>query len=151
MAPKQMAIDRPRPVPDPVSAGFWEAAASGQLAIQRCADCRRFQHPPQPTCRACSSGAVGFERVSGQARLWSWTVTHHNVLPGFAPAIPYVNIVAEIVEQPGLFLLSDLIGREDSVKLRLGAPLRAVFPRTADGDPVLPQFEAAGEPEGDTP
>lgn len=146
-----MAADRPHPVPDRVSAGFWKAAARGELAIQRCADCRRFQHPPQPTCRACGDGAVGFERVSGRARLWSWTVTHHNVLPGFAPAIPYVNITVELVEQPGLFLLSDLVGRADSVKLRLGTPLRVVFPPVADGEPVLPQFEAAAESGGDTP
>ena len=143
-----MVPDRPQPLPDPVSAGFWESASRGELAIQRCAGCHRFQHPPQPFCRACRSAEVGFERVSGQAQLWSWTVTHHNVLPGFAPAMPYVTIVAELVEQPGLFLLSDLIGREHAVTLRLGAPLRAVFPQPADGGPVLPQFEASRVREG---
>jgi len=141
-----MPADRPRPVPDPVSAGLWEAAARGELAIQRCAACRRFQHPPQPLCRACGSTETAFERVSGQARLWSWTTTYHNVLPGFAAALPYVNIVAELVEQPGLFLVSDLVDREGAVPLRLGVPLRVVFPRPADGGPALPQFEAAEGP-----
>ena len=136
-----MAFDRPRPAPDPVSAGFWAAAARGELAVQRCAACRRYQHPPQPLCRACGNAELQFKRVSGRARLWSWTVTHRNVLSGFAPAVPYVNILAELEEQPELFMISDLVGREGAVTLRLGAPLRAVFP--AYGDPVLPQFEDA--------
>jgi uncharacterized OB-fold protein len=137
-----MPLERPRPVPDPVSAGLWEAAARGELAVQRCAACRRFQHPPQPLCRACGSTATAFERVSGEARLWSWTTTYHNVLPGFAAALPYVNIVVELVEQAGLFFVSDLVGRNGAAALRLGAPMRAVFPQPADGGPVLPQFEA---------
>ena len=138
-----MILERPRPVPDAVSAGFWEAAAREELVIQRCSACRRYQHPPQPLCRCCGSTETAFERVSGAARLWSWTTTHHNVLPGFAGAIPYVSVVVELVEQAGLFLVSDLVGREVGAVLRLGAPMRAVFPAAGEGGVVLPQFEWA--------
>lgn len=136
---------RPVPKPDPVSTGFWEAATRGELAIQRCRACGRYQHPPAPLCRSCGGTKVGFETVSGDARLWSWTTTHHNVIAGFEPALPYTCVIVELVEQPGLFLLSDLIGRDGAAPLKLGAPLRAVFPDPGDGGPVLPQFAAAAE------
>ena len=142
-----MDITRPVPRPDPVSAGFWEAAARGVLAIQRCAACRRFQHPPRPLCRDCASAELAFEPVSGAGRLWSWTETHHGVIPGFDPALPYTCLVVELVEQPGIFLLSDLVGREIQSGLRVGMAMRVSFPASGDG-PVLPQFvpetEAAG-------
>ncbi|GAC1344263.1 MAG: hypothetical protein NVSMB18_21560 [Acetobacteraceae bacterium] len=135
-----MTIERPAPVPDPVSAGFWAASAKGELAIQRCAACHRFQHPPRALCRACGGAALAFETVSGQARLASWTTTHHNLVAGFAPALPYTCLVVELVEQPGLFLLSDLVGRDDPAALRLGAPMHAIFPDQDATGIVLPQF-----------
>lgn len=136
-------LQRPVPNPDPVAQGFWGAAAQSKLAIQRCAECRVFQHPPRPVCRACGSTELAFEEVSGDASLTSWTVTHHNVLAGFAPAIPYTVLVVELVEQAGLYLLSDLVGREETLRfLRAGMRMRVTFPAAQDG-PVLPQFAPA--------
>lgn len=133
-------LQRPVPKPDPVSQGFWDAAAAGRLCIQRCAECRTFQHPPRPICRACDGTALAFEAVSGEARLSSWTVTHHNVLAGFAPAVPYSVLVVELMEQAGLYLLSDLVGREAMREsLRIGMAMRVQFPPVPEGN-VLPQF-----------
>ena len=136
-----MDITRPTPRPDPVSQGFWDAAARGQLTVQRCAACATFQHPPRPICRACSGTDLAWQRVSGEATLWSWTVTHHGVVGGLDAALPYICLVVELAEQKGLFMLSDLIGRAAPAALRLGMPMRAVFP--ANEAPVLPQFAPA--------
>jgi uncharacterized OB-fold protein len=134
-------VTRPIPRPDPVSQGFWDATARGELAIQRCESCRTFQHPPRPLCRACGGIDLAFEKVSGEGRLWSWTVTYHNVLDGFAPALPYTCLLVELAEQKGLFLLSDTIGHAmDEDVLQVGLPMRAIFPESAAGEPVLPQF-----------
>lgn len=142
---KPGALARPVPKPDGVSRGFWEAAARGELAIQRCDACGRFQHPPRPLCSACGSTALGFAQVSGQGRLWGWTVTHHSLAAGFEAALPYTCMVVELAEQEGLFMLSDLAGREEMGKgLKRGMAMRVTFPPAPDGSAVLPQFAPAG-------
>ena len=79
---------RPRPLPDEASEGYWQAANEGCLAIQRCQDCRRWNHAPSLNCPACGSGDLDFEKVSGEATLFSWTVVHHSPGPGFAGKLP---------------------------------------------------------------
>jgi len=137
-----VTIRRILPAPSPFTQPFWDAAAEGTLVIQRCADCGRYQHPPRPLCPGCGSVAVAFEPVSGEGRLWSWTVLHHKVVAGMEEALPYACLVVELVEQPGLFFVTDRIGTDgiDSSQWRLGAPVRARFDCVVDGF-VLPQFD----------
>src|SRR5207302_5168536 len=44
---------RPVPLPDEITAGFWDSIRSHRLSLQRCATCSRFNHPPILSCRAC--------------------------------------------------------------------------------------------------
>ena len=137
---------RPIPRPDAISRGFWDATGRGELAIQRCPDCGNYQHPPRPICHACGCTAPVYARVSGEARLVSWTTTYHNVLPGFAAALPYSCLVVELVEQKELFMLSDLVGRAEIASgLAFGMKMRVVFPAGDGESPVLPQFTPAEE------
>ncbi|MDE2333544.1 MAG: OB-fold domain-containing protein [Rhodospirillales bacterium] len=139
-------IARPRPRPDAVSEGFWNAVGQGVLAIQRCTQCGNYQHPPRPVCCGCGGGELSYERVSGDATLVSWTTTHHNVVPAMAGALPFTCLVVELAEQRGLYMMSDLIGRTSLAgALRLGMPMRVVFPEPEADNPRLPQFAPAPE------
>ena len=140
-----MSLSRPMPKPDAISQGFWDASVQGQLAIQRCAACGTYQHPPRPLCRQCSSTDVAFAPVSGKGRLWSWTTTYHNVVSGFEEALPYKCVLVELDEQPGLFVLSDFAERFDPGWLKLGMRMRVVFSEPLPNGCVLPQFEPDGE------
>lgn len=64
-----MKEERPLPLADETSAGFWDAAREGRLAIQRCADCRRWNHAPTLACPVCGSFMLGCEDASGKSRL----------------------------------------------------------------------------------
>ncbi len=129
---------RPRPVPDRLSAPFWEATAAGQLSIQRCSACGYYSHPPLPLCDRCSSADLAFEEVSGRAVVYSYTVNHQRNVAGFEDAVPYVNLVVELEEQPRLFLVSDLpIDGADWVVI--DAPVEVVF-EPIEGGVALPQF-----------
>ena len=140
-----MTAPRIAPAPDELTADFWAAAARGALAVQRCAECGRFQHPPRPLCACCGADRVPFVDVSGDARLVSWTVTHHPVVPALAGHLPYACLVVELVEQDGLWLVSDRIGGSaDVADLRQGMPMRVHFDDRA-GDVVIPQFVPAVE------
>jgi uncharacterized OB-fold protein len=80
---------------------------------------------------------VSFEPVSGRARLWSYTVTHHRIVKGFEEVVPYACLVVELVEQPELFMASDFPGEIQG--LRPGMPMGVLF-EPVDGNVVLPQF-----------
>jgi uncharacterized OB-fold protein len=125
---------KPVPAPDPVSEGFWAAAARHVLAIQRCVHCGTFTHPPGVVCRACLSPEPGwrFEPVSGRARICTWTVLRQSFLPGFQADVPYVVVEGELIEQRGLRLVALLLDGVEA-KLSLGAPLRVEFEDVGNG------------------
>jgi uncharacterized OB-fold protein len=129
---------RPVPVVTPETAPFFAAAADGHLVIQACLACERLQHPPGQPCRSCGATTLGYRPVSGRARLWSWTVARMSFAPGFDPAVPYLIICAELVEQAGLLMLSSRprIDEDYVTRLTTGAPMHAVFP-PGDGPPLV--------------
>ncbi len=139
-------LARPTPVASELTQGFWDAVARGTLAVQRCGDCRRYQHPPRATCRMCGSLEVAFEDVSGRGRVWSWTTTRHGLVSSFDGVLPYACAVVELDEQPGLFFVTDFIGREEQIPpLELGA--RARVRMLTSGGVTLPQFAVDADEE----
>lgn len=138
------ALQRPAPIASELTQGFWDAVERGALAVQRCAECRRFQHPPRATCRECGSVEVPFADVSGRGRVWSWTTTRHGLASSFDGVLPYVCAVVELEEQEGLFFVTDFIGREEQVPLlRVDAPVRVEMIEA--GGTMLPQFAAGAD------
>ena len=64
--------------------------------------------------------------------------------PGFADAVPYLNLLVELDEQAGLLMLCDTVSRpihEDS--LRVGTRMQVWFEEIAPGV-ILPQFAPEG-------
>ena len=133
---------KPVPVPDRLTAGFWAAAAEGRLVIQRCARCRHWQHPPGPICRRCYSTVVAFEPVSGRGSVYTYTITHHHVVPGFNE-LPYAIALVELAEQQGLRMLSNLPGVPIE-SIHVGMAVEVTFEMLPGGG-RLPQFKAADE------
>lgn len=128
---------RPEPVPDRFSLPYWQHAREGRLAFQRCADCRSFQHPPGPLCRSCGGRDLDFEPVSGRGKVYTYTVTYHHVVPGFEE-VPYVVAMIEMEEQPGLRVLSNVLGvGPESVRVGLEVEVRF---EDLPGGLRLPQF-----------
>ncbi len=60
-----------------------EAAAAGQVALQRCAACGAGQYPPRELCRSCLSDDLKWS-VSGAAsgELLARAEVHHSFEPG---------------------------------------------------------------------
>jgi uncharacterized OB-fold protein len=79
--------------------------------------------------------------VSGRGTLFSWSTNFHSVLNAFDAAAPYLCVLVELVEQPGLILVSDFAGDPvENPGLRIGMPMQAAFQPTQDPHIVLPQF-----------
>ena len=129
---------RPVPFPDDVTEEFWDSVRAHRLSIQRCAACRRFNHAPSLTCPACGSEDLAFEPVSGRGTVYSYTVLEDPPGPGFAELVPLVVVIVELVEQPGLLLVADLLGAGPEA-VRIGAAVAVDFEEISE-DCVLPQF-----------
>ena len=129
---------RPIPVPTPLTQPFWDAARNGQLAIQRCQDCRTYFHPPTSVCMQCYSSRLAFEPVSGRGSILARTIMHDGRIQGFGESVPFAVIVVELVEQRGLYLLSNLLDAP-AEEARIGLPVEVDF-EPMDGGFVLPQF-----------
>ena len=136
-------VIKPVPVPDAVTAPFWEAANRGVLAIQHCKDCEYYVHPPEALCPRCQTPDLGFREVSGKARVYTHTVVRDNVTQGFAPDEPYVIGIIELVEQERLVLVANVVD-VDPEDVYIGMPLRVTFERLTE-EIALPQFAPGGE------
>jgi uncharacterized protein len=134
------AREKPIPVTDELSQPFWDAAKQHRLVIQRCGECRYYNHPPRPVCERCSSQRLEFATVSGRGTIYTFTVMHQPSVAGFEDEVPYITIVVELAEQPLLFMVSNLPYAEKD-KIRIGGRVEVRFEKRGL-ELVLPQFRA---------
>jgi uncharacterized OB-fold protein len=131
----------PKPVPKatPVSRPFWDAAAVGELHIQRCSGCGEHVFYPRRFCPHCGSPDLAWVRAGGRAVLDSYVISHVPG-PGFADEVPYVIAIVRLEEGPRM--LSRLAGvAPDPAVLELDMPLLVGFePR---GEMAVPVFHPA--------
>ena len=104
-----MATQRPRPLPDLDSAGFWQAAAKDQLALQQCQSCSAYMFPPVGICRECG-GELEYAPLSGKGEIYSFIVQHHQITGGFEDDLPYVIAVVTPVEAPQIRIPTRIVG-----------------------------------------
>jgi len=112
------------PKPDELDLEFYRATvAAGALCIQRCQACGLWTHPARYYCPGCTSADLAFEKVSGRATIYSYTVSHYTLEAAWKPLLPYVTIVAELEEGPRIVAAARDIVPDEVV---LGQALRIV-------------------------
>ena len=127
--PKIAEAQKIVPDPDGLNADFYVHAATGTLHIQRCESCGQAYHPPRYLCRECGSEALVFVPSKGRGRIFSWTVTHRPVDPGWAVDGPWATLVVAMDE--GVRLVGGLRGIEPA-ELELEMPVRVEIERVSD-------------------
>jgi len=137
--------ERPLPQPDDDSAPYWQAAARGELQLQRCGSCRAFRFPPRPRCARCGSDAIAWERVSGRGTIYSFVVAHAPVLPAFAARVPFAIALVELDEDPQLRIVGNLPDVPVEA-VQIGMRVVVDFETVADGV-ALPQWRRLGSRE----
>jgi hypothetical protein len=136
---------RPVPVPDELSAPYWEAAARHVLVIARCARCGSFAIPPGQACPSCGTTdpSYAWTEVSGAGTVRSWTIIRQSFLPGFDDDLPYLLVDVELAEQAELRMIGRLLDGPEAA-VRAGAPVTAAFEDLGSGVAV-PAFTLAGD------
>ena len=115
------AYDKPLPRGEDFNGEFYRFCKDHELRFQRCRDCGAWRHMPRESCQACGSFNWTWERAGGRGQVFSWTVIHRALHPGFAEALPYAAVVVELDE------------------LRVGLPVEVVFDDVTP-DVTLPKF-----------
>ncbi|MFI5047184.1 MAG: Zn-ribbon domain-containing OB-fold protein [Acidimicrobiia bacterium] len=122
---------------------FWAHCADGELRIQQCAACRHWSWPPADACERCGSGALAWERLSGDGRVVSWCTFERRYYTELD--VPWDTILVELDEGP--LFISNPSGFTNA-ELIQAMRVRVAFVDCEDdaGPFRLPVFERAGEP-----
>jgi uncharacterized OB-fold protein len=130
----------PAPTGDQLDKEFWEGAKRHQLNIQRCAKCGVFQMP-EWICHACHSFDLKWERVSGRGVIHTWERVWHAAHPALKNSCPYLVVVVELPDAPGVRLVGNLLG-DPMQTVEIGAAVKAVFEDHPEGFTLI-QWDAA--------
>lgn len=132
-------LRRLRPVVDDRdTAGFFDAARHGVLAIRICNGCGAVLHMPRAFCHRCRSWDGRWQSVNGTGTVYSWTVVDHQVHPEFP--VPYTVVLIELDDVPAR-LVGHLSGTPE---VHVGQPMRVWFEKLPDGV-VVPQWEPVAD------
>ncbi|MFF0450178.1 Zn-ribbon domain-containing OB-fold protein [Streptomyces sp. NPDC004609] len=103
---------------------YWDAAAGGRLMVRRCRACVKAHHYPREFCPFCWSEDVDWERASGRATLYTWSVVHRNDLPPFGARVPYAAAVVDLAEGPRM--MTEVVEYAEG-ELAVGMDLEVTF------------------------
>jgi uncharacterized OB-fold protein len=125
---------------------FWRGGAEGKLQFKRCNACETWIHPPSPVCPSCYGKDVAVAAASGLGTVVTFTLNHQRWVP--SPDHPYAIAIVELDEQPGLRLMTNVVGcPADDV--HIGMRVRACFEE--HDDVWIPLFEPAAGDAGAAP
>lgn len=119
-----MSNNKPMPVATEISAPFWEGLKARRLLVQQCGACAQWLFYPRRHCPACLAPDPAWREVSGQATLYSFTLTRIPTLPDFIDEMPQKLAVVELAE--GVRVNTTLVGLEED-QISIGMPLQPVF------------------------
>ena len=95
----------------PLVETFRERLKDGTLVVQKCGACSRLNMYPRYACPFCQSEDLGWEQVSGNGTLHSFTVLRMGAPEGFEGDLPYALAVVKLDE--GVQLLGRLLPDAD--------------------------------------
>jgi uncharacterized protein len=130
------AIAKPVPVPDEISAPFFDGARDGKLMLQHCTACSQWSFPVRERCPHCFAAELEWRQASGRGTLYTFTIMHQVMNPGFASSVPY-NI-AQVDLEEGVRMVSNVVDIPND-SLQIGMRLQAVFEDVGD-NVTLPKF-----------
>lgn len=120
------------------AAPYWEAAARGELQLQRCLSCQKLRYYPRPVCPYCGTWGGDWERLSGRGTIYSYTRIRRipNAMAGSLE--PFVIVLVDLDEGPRM--LTRLVDADIS-DVRIGERVQAVFQPLGDiAGPAIPHF-----------
>jgi uncharacterized OB-fold protein len=122
----------PEAMRDGLDREFWEAAKRYELVVQKCNSCGTFQFGPEWICHKCHTLDVGWHRLSGRGRVYSWERVWHPAHPALKSACPYIVVVVELPDAGNVRMVGNLLG-DPMREVNFDAPVEAVFEDHPEG------------------
>lgn len=118
---------------------FWEGARRGELRIQHCTTCGKYQHYARMLCSHCGETTLEWVTASGNGTVYSFTVIRQNGVPPFNERIPFVVATVDL-DEDGARIIAAMPSVEPD-DAQVGMRVRAAF-RPASEDVGFVDFEA---------
>ena len=87
---------------DELTGPFAAALAEGRLIVQKCNDCAALIMYPKYRCASCFSGRLGWQDVSGEGQLQTFTILRMGPPSTFKVEAPYAIGIVRLDEGPQL-------------------------------------------------
>ena len=98
------------------AAPYFEGCNAGELRLQQCRSCSRYQFYPRAFCTACESADLTWVAAEGRGRIASFTIVRRGLSPDYEA--PYCVALVDLAEGPRMMSL--IVGAEES-SLRVGS------------------------------
>jgi len=121
---------------------YWEGTKRHELMVQRCNGCGAFQWGPEMICHQCHSFDLGWHKVSGRGKLYSWIRTWNPVHPALREACPYIVAVVQLPDAGNVRMVGNLIG-DPKQNPPFDSDVEAVFEDHPDA--TLVQWKVVGK------
>ena len=137
----------PIPVPevDGLSTQYWEGVQKNELWVQRCNTCKGWQWGPEWICHHCRSFDMGWGKIEGKGKIYSWERAWHPVHPALKSHGPYIIVLVELPQYGNIRMIGNLLG-DPHQTVTIGAAVEAVFEHHHDTTPpfTLVQWKTTG-------
>ncbi|BBZ34184.1 Zn-ribbon domain-containing OB-fold protein [Mycolicibacterium confluentis] len=131
------ALERPMPLPTPVSQPYWDGLRRHEVWIQYSPSLGRYVFYPRVLAPGTLADDLEWRQISGAGTLVSFAVAERPVAPQFADAVPHLLAIVEWHEGPRFATeLVDVAPEE----LEVGMPVTPVFVDVLDHDVTLLKY-----------
>ena len=118
----------------PEAEPFWQGLREGEVRLQRCRDCERYQYYPRPICSHCWSENVEWQTVNADGTVYSYTVPGFAPHPSFKDSLPYVVALVDL--DVGVRVMTTIVECQPE-SVRIGMPVEPVLATIAPGHVLL--------------
>ena len=119
---------------------FWESLRDRQAKVQRCDRCGSYRFIPKERCPKCLAAEASWAPISGNGRIYTYTVVHRAPTPAYQAEVPYV--IVHVTMEEGIRMASMIRGIEPS-EVHIDLPVRLTY-EDATPEWTLFYFERAG-------
>ncbi|MFC2058605.1 Zn-ribbon domain-containing OB-fold protein [Chloroflexota bacterium] len=137
MAEQKKVYEKPLPTPSALTKQFWDGCKRHELLVQRCTNCGDLRWIPEEFCLDCLSTDYEWAKMSGEGKVYTFTIVRRPPTAAFQEGIPYVVAFVELKEGPRM--MTNIVNC-DPDEVKIGMPVRVYFDDVTD-DVTLPKFE----------
>ncbi len=94
---------------------YWDGLAQGEVRLQKCGACGKYQYPAETFCYECGAQKMSWVKVAGEGTVYSFIVVHQLYHKLLKPFMPYTVAIVQMDEGPRM--LAAMLGLKKSIAI----------------------------------